>query len=105
MSAVMYGVAMAAAIVALWYVMSLWARRMWGKAYDKPLPMGEMMAKVGVAPEAMAAVGMRGRTVAAARACAECRNEAVCHDYLDGKSDAKPAEFCPNNALFESLKR
>ena len=104
MSAVIYAVAMAATIVVLWWLMNAWARRMWGKAYDKPLAMGEMMARVGVEPEAMAAVGMRGRTVAAARKCAECANEEVCREFLDGKSDRPVASFCPNAELFDSLK-
>lgn len=104
MSSLIYAVGMVAALVALWWLMSIWARRMWGKAYDKPLAMGEMMERVGVAPEAMATLGMRGRTVAAARRCAECNNEAVCRDWLDGK-DPRPAKsFCPNADLFESLK-
>jgi hypothetical protein len=105
MNAVIYAVAMAATIVALWFLMNAWAKRMWGKAYDKALPMGEMMAKVGVAPEDMASVNMRGRTVAAARRCAECTNEAVCHDFLDGKTDVPVESFCPNAGLFNSLKR
>jgi hypothetical protein len=105
MGAVMYGVALAAAILAVWWLMSVWARRMWGKAYDKPLAMGEMMERVGVAPETMATLGMRGRTVAAARKCADCNNEVVCRDFLDGKSDRPVETFCANAELFASLKK
>lgn len=104
MSSMIYGVAMVAAVLAVWWVMSLWARRMWGKAYDKPLAMGEMMEKVGVEPERMASVGMRGRTIEAARRCAECANEEVCRDWLDGKDKRPVQSFCPNAALFDSLK-
>jgi hypothetical protein len=49
--------------------------------------------------------GMRGQTVAAARRCAECRNETVCRDFLDGKTDQPIATFCPNAELFDALKK
>jgi hypothetical protein len=103
MSAVIYAVAMAASVAVLRWLMNAWARRMWGKAYDKPIAMGEMMAKVGVEPEAMA--GMRGQTVAAARRCADCRNEAECRDFLDGKTNQPISTFCPNAELFDALKK
>jgi hypothetical protein len=105
MNSVIYAVLMAAVVLALWVVMNAWARRVWGKAYDKPLHMGGMMEKLGVAPEALASVNMRGRTIQAARTCAECKHEDLCVDVLDGKRSEAPGSFCPNAALFESLKQ
>jgi hypothetical protein len=104
MSGWIFGVVLAVAIAAVWWLMSQWGRHMWGKAYDKPIKMGEMMQRMGVAPEALVATGGMGRAVAAARRCGECANEDVCRAWLDGK-DSRPAKtFCPNAGLFESLK-
>ena len=105
MTSVIYAVVMAAVVLALWAVMNAWGRRVWGKAYDKPLHMGEMMEKVGVPPDAMANHNMRGRTIQVARTCAECKNEELCVDVLAGKRNDAPATFCPNAATFESLKQ
>jgi Family of unknown function (DUF6455) len=105
MTSVIYAVVMAAVVLGLWAVMNAWGRRVWGKAYDKPLHMGEMMEKVGVEPDAMANFNMRGRTIQIARTCAECKHEDLCVDVLDGKRDDAPSTFCPNAPVFESLKK
>jgi len=105
MTSVIYAVVMAVVVLGLWAVMNAWGRRVWGKAYDKPLHMGEMLVKVGAEPEAMAHFNMRGRTIQAARNCAECTHEQLCTEVLAGKRDDAPSTFCPNAPLFESLKQ
>jgi hypothetical protein len=74
---------------------------------DRPLPIGEMMGRRGIALADAAAAGDRGEIALAARICAACATQEQCRVWLAEGKTTGFEEFCPNAVrlpLFEQAK-
>ncbi|GGK35393.1 DUF6455 family protein [Salinarimonas ramus] len=76
------------------------------RAAERPRLMGEMMARLGVAPEGQDDPAADLALAQAARRCAGCGHEGACRSWLAETERAEHApSFCANAGVLESLAR
>lgn len=75
------------------------------EAANRPRLMGEMMQRLDVDPDALAAEGHGLALAYAARRCAGCEHEGACRSWLATHDHAEHApSFCANDGFFEGVK-
>ncbi len=106
MTPVLETLALYAPIVAVLAPLAALAALVWrrGLGEDQVLPLGEMLARQGVACDGVWMPGAARQLAVAARRCAACGAATACREWLDAGRCSGYEEFCINAPLIERLK-
>lgn len=88
--------------LSLYFLFIVWR---WVLAEERPLLLGEMMSRCGVAGPAVVSHVQARACAVAARRCFGCVAQGACRQWLDSGRTAGYREFCPNSGFIDYMRR